>query len=275
MRRRYGPVDKIVNNLVYYRWMNAQPHIAVLGLGEAGAAFATGLAAAGAVVVGYDPQPEAAPGVVRAESAAHAVRRADLVLSLNAASVAERVASGALPAMRPGAVFADLNTSAADLKRRLAGLAEQHGQAFADVALLAPVPSHGCATPSLVAGSGAQRYAELIRPLRGAVEVVDGPAGAAAARKLLRSVVMKGLAASIVEALAGARAAGCEDWLRENLAEQFGAALVQRLESGSHQHAVRRVEEMAAAADQMRELSVPPRIAEAARDWLRDLAGDR
>lgn len=252
--------------------MMQQTRIAVLGLGEAGAAFATGLAGAGAAVVGYDPRPGAGPGVVRAGSAVGAVAQADLVLSLNAASAAEPVAAGALPAMRPGAVFADLNTSAAALKRRLAALAERHGQPFADVALLAPVPSHGCATPSLAAGPGAQRYAELIRPLGGDVEVVDGPAGAAAARKLLRSVVMKGLAASIVEALAGARAAGCEQWLRDNLVQQFGATLVQRLETGSRQHAVRRVEEMAAAADQMRELSVPPRVAQAARDWLSDLA---
>ena len=38
--------------------------------------------------------------------------------------------------------------------------------------------------------------------------MLDGPAGLAAARKLLRSVFYKGMAASIVEALDAARAAG-------------------------------------------------------------------
>src|SRR6185436_6013423 len=109
--------------------------VAVLGLGEAGLAFATGLTAGGASVVGHDPRPEAAPGVERAGSNADAASTADLVLSLNASVAAE-----ALPAMRAGAVFADLNAAAPAQKRRIDDLARRHGVPFADVALLGPVP---------------------------------------------------------------------------------------------------------------------------------------
>jgi 3-hydroxyisobutyrate dehydrogenase-like beta-hydroxyacid dehydrogenase len=121
--------------------------------------------------------------------------------------------------------------------------------------------------------------ARLLGPLGASVEVMPGAAaGEAAGRKLLRSVFFKGLAAAVVEALDAARAAGCEDWLRENIVAELtaaGEATVDRLVSGSRKHAVRRAAEMAAAADMLDELDVPPLIAEASRDLLERLAEPR
>jgi 3-hydroxyisobutyrate dehydrogenase-like beta-hydroxyacid dehydrogenase len=59
--------------------------VAILGFGEAGAAIAVGLAAAGALVRGYDPVAPAPPGVAEALSDADACTGADLVLSLTTA----------------------------------------------------------------------------------------------------------------------------------------------------------------------------------------------
>lgn len=50
------------------------------------------------------------------------------------------------------------------------------------------------------------------------------------------------MATSIVEALEAARAAGCEDWLRTNLAAEFAEAdntYADRVEEGTLPHAVR------------------------------------
>lgn len=245
---------------------------AVLGLGEAGSAIAADLVAAGASVLGFDPVVTPPAAVRCAATAAEAVATADVVLSVNTASVAERVAAEAMPSMRPGTVWADLNTAAPGLKRRLAGLAVAHGLLFADVALMAPVPGRGLATPALAAGTGARRYAQAIGPLGAQVQPLDGPAGAAATRKLLRSVYMKGLAAAVLEALAAARAAGCEEWLRTDLVRQLGAEEVERLERGSYQHAARRAVELAAARDLLDELGVAPRVTNAARASLEELA---
>jgi 3-hydroxyisobutyrate dehydrogenase-like beta-hydroxyacid dehydrogenase len=123
----------------------------------------------------------------------------------------------------------------------------------------------------LVSGPAADTYARAIGGLGATVEVLPGPAGAASARKLVRSVFYKGLAAAVTEALRAARAAGCEDWIRDNISaelESFSAATLDRLEHGSIQHARRRAEEMAASADLLRELGVPPRIASASEQWL-------
>jgi 3-hydroxyisobutyrate dehydrogenase-like beta-hydroxyacid dehydrogenase len=255
--------DKIVDNPV-----------AVLGLGEAGAAIAGDLAAAGVDVHGFDPVARDVEGVKRADTAAAAASGAALVLSVNSAAVARDVARDAAPA--EGQLYADLNTGPPSLKAELAAAVEPPAR-FVDVALLGPVPGNGLRTPCLVSGSGAAAYAELLIPLGVKVEVIGDEPGQAAERKLLRSVFMKGIAAAAIESLAAARAAGCEEWLHGELADVFeGAspALLERLLNGSRVHATRRVHEMRAASAMLTDLNVEPRVSEAARGWLEQLEAE-
>jgi 3-hydroxyisobutyrate dehydrogenase-like beta-hydroxyacid dehydrogenase len=249
--------------------------VAVLGLGEAGGAIARDLVAAGVVVRAYDPAVPASAGMVPATSEADAATGADLVLSVNSAKASLDALRAGIPGLAPaavgGGVWADLNTASPGTKRRLAEIAEESGIAFADVSIMAPVPGRGLRTPMLTSGPAAARVARILTPLGASIQVLDGPPGLAAERKLLRSVFFKGLAAAVVEALAAARAAGCEDWLRENIAEELsraGASTVDRLVSGTHQHAVRRADEMAAATDMLAELGVEPTMSAATRDFL-------
>jgi 3-hydroxyisobutyrate dehydrogenase-like beta-hydroxyacid dehydrogenase len=173
-------------------------------------------------------------------------------------------------------VYADANTASAGLKQRLASLASGAGVPFADIAIMAPVPGRGLQVPMLASGPAAATASGILSGCGGTVAVLDGPAGAAATRKLLRSVFYKGMAAAVLEALLAARAAGCEDWLRAHIAGELAAAdagTLDRLEQGSYQHAARRAHEMAAASDLLGELAVPPRVARASQLWLEELAG--
>jgi 3-hydroxyisobutyrate dehydrogenase-like beta-hydroxyacid dehydrogenase len=144
-----------------------------------------------------------------------------------------------------------------------------------DVAVMAPVPGTGLRTPLTVSGPRAAAVVEILTGYGARAQVIDGPVGAAATRKLLRSVFYKGLAAAVTEALEAGRRAGLEQWLAGNIREELirsDAATLDRLVEGSRTHAVRRREEMAAAADLLEELGVPARVARASRDWLADLA---
>lgn len=256
--------------------------VAVLGLGEAGSAIARDLVAAEAqsahavVVRGWDPAPRGdISGIPLASSAADAVSGAQFVLSINVAAVARDVARSVADALPPHCVFADLNTSAPALKRDIAAIVEPRGALFADVALMAPVPGHGIHTPALVAGSGAEQFLAAFGPLGMPIEVVSAQPGDAATRKLLRSVFMKGWAAAIIESLEAARHLGADDWLLQEIAQEFTHAderLMRRLIEGSRQHATRRTEEMTAAVELLRELDIEPRVASAAEGWLRQLA---
>ncbi|GLX99812.1 NAD(P)-dependent oxidoreductase [Actinoplanes sp. NBRC 101535] len=247
--------------------------IAVLGFGEAGGLIARDLVAAGATVHGYDPAVPAPPGVIGASDEAAACAPASVVLSVNSAADAEQALRSALPACRPGTIWADLNTATPKLKQHLVTVATE-GVRVTDVALMSPVPGHGLRTPMAASGPAAAEFAAVLGALGASVEVLDGPVGTAATRKLLRSVFYKGMAAAVLEALAAAEAAGLEEWLRGNIRDELirsDAATLDRLVDGSRKHAVRRREEMAAAAELLTDLGLEPRIATAARDVLDDL----
>ena len=245
--------------------------IALLGLGEAGSEIAPrDLVAAGADVRGYDPKGIVVQGVQPRGSEAEAVADADLVLSVNSS----HDAVVALPARRPGTVWADLNTASPGVKTALVDQLAGRDVPVVDVALMSPVPGKGVHTPMLVSGDGAARYAEVLAGFGVEVTIQPGPAGEAISRKLLRSVFYRGLAAAVVEALAAAEAAGCADWLRDNIGAElagFDERTIHRLVDGTHRHARRRAGEMTAATDQLTELGVPPRIAAAAHDLLVEL----
>jgi 3-hydroxyisobutyrate dehydrogenase-like beta-hydroxyacid dehydrogenase len=254
--------------------MSDAVRVALLGLGEAGSAIARDLVAAGADVRAYDPNVTAPDGVAARTDEADTVRDADLVLSVNSSHDAMTALVNALPALRDGTIWADLNTASPGQKADLVEKLATRDVPVVDVALMAPVPGRGLRTPMLVSGEGADRYAEILADLGASVTIQPGAAGQAISRKLLRSVFYKGVAAAVVEALAAAEAAGCADWLRDNIRAELAAAdeqTINRLIYGTHRHAKRRADEMTAAADQVTELGVPSRIAAAARDQLIEL----
>ena len=247
------------------------PVIGILGLGEAGGTIAADLRAAGAVVRGYDPLPETRPDV---PSPTLVVADADVVVSLTTAAEAVAAARSVLAALRRGQIYADANTSSAALKRELAALLAPTGAEFADVALMAPVQGRGVRTPAVASGPGAAAFAEHLGAFGMPVTVLPGPPGTAATRKLLRSVGWKGVAGVVNEALAAARAAGVERWMRGELLDLFRTCddqALTRMEQGSRRHARRRAHEMADVAALLRELGVPPHFAEAARLQLEEL----
>jgi 3-hydroxyisobutyrate dehydrogenase-like beta-hydroxyacid dehydrogenase len=252
--------------------------IAILGFGEAGSLLAEDLVAAGATVRGFDPKVPPPPGVIGASSDAEAVTGAGLVLSVNSASDAIAALEASLTALGSGAVWADLNTAAPSVKQRLAAIGAERGVQVTDIAMMAPVPGNGLRVPMLASGDAAQDVAAALRGFGAVIEVLDGPAGLAATRKLLRSVFYKGMAASIIEALEAAKAAGLADWLTEHIAQDLArqdASTLARITAGTRQHAVRRGHEMAAAAEMLTDLGVAPVMAVASQHLHERLAAEQ
>lgn len=254
-------------------------HCAVIGLGEAGAAYAAALIENGRTVVGFDPGPAPTPsGVRRVESAADAVIGADLILVLTAAKAARPVAESVLPALARDACYADFTSSTPAAMGDIAQLVEGAGAEFCDVAILGPVAWHGARTPLMLAGKGAPRVAEAASGWHASVEIVAGPPGSAMAHKLLRSVLMKGLAGVVNEAVTAGAAAGYEAWIRDQIAAQLagdGHAVLERLLSGTRTHAERRAQEMRDTAAYLAELEVPAEISEATAAALARISGEQ
>ncbi|WP_435108450.1 DUF1932 domain-containing protein [Nocardiopsis synnemataformans] len=250
--------------------------ITMVGLGEAGRLIGEGLARAGARVQGHDPFVSLSDTpIVQRSELEDALAGAEVVISLVGPSAAGEVAARVLPLLPDTAVYADLNTLSPGEKGAIGALAADFGVPFADVAVMAPVPRAGSRTPLLAAGNGAEAFTARLSSLGTPVRAVSREAGDAAARKLLRSVFMKGLAALIIESLDAAGAAGAEEEIRDQIAAELGENgrdLVGRLVEGTRQHAGRRVHEMEAAADYLTELGVERPVTEATLAHLRRLS---
>jgi 3-hydroxyisobutyrate dehydrogenase-like beta-hydroxyacid dehydrogenase len=121
--------------------------VAILGIGEAGGTLARDLVAVGVTVRAWDPNPPAIPeGVEFAANNATAVSGADIVLSVNWASVAVEVAAEVAPVLQPQQLYSDLNTASPQNKRAVAAIIEKTGAVFVDTAVMAPVPPKGLRT---------------------------------------------------------------------------------------------------------------------------------
>jgi 3-hydroxyisobutyrate dehydrogenase-like beta-hydroxyacid dehydrogenase len=229
--------------------------IAILGLGEAGSHFANDLARMGVSVTGYDPAPKRTlhEAVILTNSNAEASDGADIILSVNLSAVAETVAAEVRPVLRPGQLYAELNTASPATKRAVAATVESSGTWAVDVAIMAPVPPKGILTQLLISGPGATLFAEKLLPLGLDISVLSDEMGEAATRKLLRSIVYKGVAAVIGEAVAAGRSFGLEPYIREQIRSVIGGndALIDRFLEGSKTHALRRSHELEAVVQML------------------------
>ena len=251
--------------------------VTVFGLGEAGGAIAADLARAGVSVQAYDPQPVATPtGVVRCVDPTAAVVDADVICALTASGDALDAIAQSLLAIPSGAIYADFSTSAAGLKQRLGAIAAEMNLPFVDVALMSPVPGKGLRTPALASGNGARRFIELFAPLGMPLEHAGDRAGLAATRKLLRSVVIKGFAALLIESMHAANAAGLTEETWSNLVRQFAVAdeaFLRRIVEGTGAHSLRRLHEMEATADMLTEFGIDPTMTRSTVESLRRIDG--
>jgi len=241
--------------------------VGIFGLGEAGSLIAADLVSAEVHVIGFDPADVPTPsGVIRADSATEAVKRVDLIMAITAASDAQTAIAQAWADLPRGAVYADLSTAPPSFKQDLNDTATLRGLGFVDVALMATVPGRGLSTPSYASGSGAEAYARFVNTIGGNVEVVGQDPGDAATRKLLRSVITKGLASLAIEALAADSALDLEEWLWEHIVETLETMdrqTIERLVAGSWPHVERRIVEMDSAASLLESAGVDPLLTRA------------
>ncbi len=250
-------------------------NIAILGLGEAGSCFANDLADMGVNVVGYDPVPLRAlhPNVRLAASNLEAAVKSDLILSVNLASVAELVATEVLPVLAAGHVFAEMNTASPETKRSVEEIIMQSGAETVDVAIMAPVPPKGIKSPFLISGPGAAKFAETLNPFGLDITIVSDQVGEAATRKLLRSVVYKGFAAVMGEAVQAGKALGLEDYIRAQIGSLIAGdnVMIDRFLEGSKTHALRRSHELDAVVAMLIDLQLEPVMSKATLKSLQNL----
>ena len=128
-------------------------------------------------------------------------------------------------------------------------------------------------TLALISGPGASKFADTLNPFGLDITIVSEQVGAAATRKLLRSVVYKGFAAVMGEAVAAGKALGLEHYIREQIGSLIGGdtAIIDRFLEGSKTHALRRSHELDAVVAMLIDLQLEPVMSKATLKSLQNL----
>jgi 3-hydroxyisobutyrate dehydrogenase-like beta-hydroxyacid dehydrogenase len=132
--------------------------------------------------------------------------------------------------------------------------------------------------PMLLGGAGAPAFVESLAPYGMRLEIVSEKVGTAAAVKMCRSIVVKGLEALLFECVLGASRYDAEQRVFASLAESFPGMDWNRLANYMIGrvvvHGERRAREMEEVAATLRAIGVEPMMAEATvrrQDWAAEL----
>jgi 3-hydroxyisobutyrate dehydrogenase-like beta-hydroxyacid dehydrogenase len=257
---------------------NGKPSICFIGFGEAGQAIASGLREEGVeqlsawdilFPVGDGEKLRAAGktiGVRCTDSAAEAVRGADIVFSAVTAASSVAAAQSVKPHLSQRPFFLDINSVSPGRKQETAKLLGDAAR-YVDVAVLAPIHPARHKTPVLLAGPQAVTIAPALEALGMRATIAGGEIGAAAAIKMVRSVMIKGIEALTLECFLAASRAGVVDEVAASMKNNYPgldwAKMVPYNLERMASHGERRAAEMEESADTLRELGVEPLMTQA------------
>jgi 3-hydroxyisobutyrate dehydrogenase-like beta-hydroxyacid dehydrogenase len=253
------------------------PRISFIGFGEAGQAIASGLREEGIEqIAAWDilfPAAEGAKlkaagekmGVKLAHSAAGAVANADMVISAVTAASSYEAAESAAPHLSGSPYYLDINSVSPGKKQATAKLMEGRAR-YVDVAVIAAIHPKRHKTPLLISGPHAKSAAPLLQELEMQLRVVPGDVGAAAAIKMIRSVMIKGIEALTLECFLAAHRAGIVDAVAESMKNNYPGIDFKQIADYNLErmgnHGERRAAEMEESCATLRELGLDPLMTE-------------
>ncbi|MGE0359832.1 MAG: DUF1932 domain-containing protein [Vicinamibacterales bacterium] len=256
------------------------PAVGFIGFGEAAFWIARGLRGQGVTVtVAYDlhtSTPQKGDLIrQRAEEAgtrllttlAAVPSECDIVISAVTASVARTVGEEAAPHLEPRHLYMDLNSVSPSVKQAIGAAVAARGASFVEAAVMSTVPPLGHRVPMLLCGPGAPAFADRMGAYGMQLELLDGPLGSAAAIKMLRSVMIKGLEALMLECVMAAEQYGAAERVFTTISASMPGIdwgrLAHYMIGRTAIHAERRVHEMKEVARTLAELGVEPIMASA------------
>ncbi|MDB5602452.1 MAG: hypothetical protein JWN71_4496 [Xanthobacteraceae bacterium] len=249
------------------------PRLCFIGFGEAGQAIASGLREAGIeTVAAWDilfPEAEGAPlkaaaerhGVRIADSAEDALRGATMIISAVTAASSLEAAQSVEPHLSGNPFYLDINSVSPGRKQASAKLFGDRAR-YVDVAVVAPIHPARHRTAMMLAGPHAESVAPILQSFDMKVPVVGAEIGAAAAIKMVRSVMIKGIEALTAECFVAAARAGVTDQVAASLSNNYPDVdwtkmIDYNLERMAN-HGARRAAEMEQVAETLKELGVEP-----------------
>jgi 3-hydroxyisobutyrate dehydrogenase-like beta-hydroxyacid dehydrogenase len=201
-------------------------------------------------------------GARLATSAADAVTGSDIIVAAVTASSSLEAAQSVAPHIAGTPYYLDINSVSPGRKQETAKLLGGVAR-YVDVAILAPIHPKRHKTPLLLAGEHAQSVLPLlVDELEMQGTIASDQVGAAAALKMIRSVMIKGIEALTAECFLAAQRAGITEEVAASLKNNYpaldwGKVIDYNLERMAS-HGIRRADEMEQSAITLSELGIEP-----------------
>jgi 3-hydroxyisobutyrate dehydrogenase-like beta-hydroxyacid dehydrogenase len=252
------------------------PNIGFVGFGEAGSTIAHGLHSAGvARILAYDITPKTSDIVTIVGSPQALAASSDVIFSAVTSSSALDAAKQNAPFLTSRHTYADINSVSPALKQDIERVISGTGATFVEVAVMAPVSPYGHKVPMLLGGAGAKAFADTMTPFGMRMEVLAGAkVGSAAAVKMCRSIVVKGIEALLFECVMAATTFEADDLVFASLKETWPGIDWKKLADYTSGrvvvHGERRAREMEEVAETLKAIGIDPIMAEATarrQDW--------
>lgn len=250
--------------------------IGFIGFGEAGFQIAKGLRQAGLKqTLAYDinrtllvESRARETGTTLVHSPLQLAESSSLLFSLVTASSALQAAMQTAPFLTGKHVYVDFNSVSPASKQAVEARVCRSKASFVEASIMAPVSPYQHRVPILMTGVSSTELANQLAHFGMCVEVMQGNTGAAAAVKMCRSIVVKGLEALLFESMRAASVFGAEERVLQSLAETFPnmdwSSLATYMISRVVVHGERRAHEMEEVAETLRSVDVEPIMSEAA-----------
>ncbi len=257
------------------------PRLGFIGFGEAASLISKGLGEEGlegirAYDIGLEDTSRCELVIRRAEEAGvelavsteDLLDKCNLVIAAVTSSVAVNVAKEAAPYLSERHIYADINSVSPDAKKQVGQIVETSGARFVEVSVMAAVPKFGHRVPLVLCGPAVEEVINSLSPFGMVMEDFGPEFGRAAAFKMFRSIMVKGMEALLLEMVLAASEYDIADRVLESVEEGYPgidwAALATYLIGRTAIHGDRRSHEMEEVSATLKSLGIDPIMASAA-----------
>lgn len=268
--------------------MNAPAfRLGLLGFGEAAARLAGDFRNAGfSPLVAYSRsgakakpgdalhEKARALGVTLVKTPAALARQTDVIIALTPGKAAVPALRRILKHLRPDHLYIDASSNSAKAMEEAATLVGGAAR-FVDASVMGPVDIMGLKVPFVASGPHAAEFRDRMTPHGMVINVVGKGPGDASAMKLIRSVLMKGLAMLLLDTMEAAHRRNILDAVIEDSSVTFNEIpfqkIIKRYVGGTAVHCERRVHEMKECLELLHDMGSTDRSTKATISMLREM----
>ena len=247
--------------------------IGFIGFGEVGKAFSQEMKAKGAELYYYDVVNKKHENWITFLSLPELIRGSDIILSTVSTHVAIEVAQESAKHLTSGKIYADMNSTSAGVKIKIAEIIEASTADFIEGAILSAVGEAGPKASILVSGKKGEEFSKLMNQLGLTnVKYFSAKVGEASQVKMIRSVFSKGIECLLLEMLISGRRAGVAEYLWKDIIDFMTKNPFDKVaENWIRTHATafeRRYHEMVQVVETLEEIGVEPLMTRGTRDFF-------